>query len=178
MCHPGDDPELVANFAGPPIEGSAVKIINDKGAELAANEPGEVLVRGYNLMTEYYDDPEATAEAIDAEGWLHTGDIGILNEAGYVKITDRKKDMIITGGFNVSPAEVERVLFCTTTWARPPWWRHPTSAWERSASPSSCRGLEPSSTPMLCSPARGGRLLGTRCPERSASSSHYPATHH
>jgi len=67
-------------------------------------------VRGYNLMTEYYGDPDATAEAVDREGWLHTGDIGLLNEIGYLKITDRKKDMIITGGFNVYPAEVERVL--------------------------------------------------------------------
>jgi HIP---CoA ligase len=110
MCHPGDDPELVANFAGPPLEGCEVKVVDDNGAEVGANDQGEVLVRGYNLMTEYYDDPEATAEAIDPEGWLHTGDIGILNEVGYLKITDRKKDMIITGGFNVYPAEVERVL--------------------------------------------------------------------
>jgi acyl-CoA synthetase (AMP-forming)/AMP-acid ligase II len=110
MCHPGDDPELVANFAGPPLEGCEVKVVDDKGNELPANEQGEVLVSGYNLMTEYYGDPEATAEIIDAEGWLHTGDIGFLNEIGYLKITDRKKDMIITGGFNVYPAEVERVL--------------------------------------------------------------------
>ncbi len=110
MCHPGDDPELVANFAGPPLVGCEVKIIDDNGAELDANEQGEVLVRGYNLMAGYYEDPGATAEAIDADGWLHTGDIGFLNEIGYLKITDRKKDMIITGGFNVYPAEVERVL--------------------------------------------------------------------
>ncbi len=110
MCHAGDEPELVANFAGPPIEGCDVKIVDDNGAKLAANEQGEVLMRGYNLMTGYYGDPEATAEAIDGEGWLHTGDIGILNEIGYLKITDRKKDMIITGGFNVYPAEVERVI--------------------------------------------------------------------
>jgi acyl-CoA synthetase (AMP-forming)/AMP-acid ligase II len=110
MCHAGDEPELVANFAGPPIEGCDVKIVGDTGANLAANDQGEVLVRGYNLMTEYYGDPKATAEAIDAEGWLHTGDIGFLNDIGYLKITDRKKDMIITGGFNVYPAEVERVI--------------------------------------------------------------------
>lgn len=110
MCHPGDDPELVANFAGPPLAGCEIKIVDGEGEELAANQQGEVLVRGYNLMTEYYEEPLATAEVIDAEGWLHTGDIGILNEVGYLKITDRKKDMIITGGFNVYPAEVERVL--------------------------------------------------------------------
>ena len=110
MCHPGDDPELVSNFAGPPLEGCEVKIVDDDGAELPVDEQGEVLVRGYNLMTEYYDEPTATAEAIDSEGWLHTGDIGFVNEIGYLKITDRKKDMIITGGFNVYPAEVERVI--------------------------------------------------------------------
>jgi acyl-CoA synthetase (AMP-forming)/AMP-acid ligase II len=110
ICHPGDDPELVANFAGPPVDGCKLKIVDDDGNELPANEQGEVLVSGYTLMSGYYEDPEATAEAIDAEGWLHTGDIGFLNEIGYLKITDRKKDMIITGGFNVYPAEIERVL--------------------------------------------------------------------
>jgi HIP---CoA ligase len=105
----------VANFAGPPLEGCEVKIVDDRGAELAADEQGEVLVRGYNLMTEYYDEPAATAETIDSEGWLHTGDIGFVNEIGYLKITDRKKDMIITGGFNVYPAEVERVLLLEDT---------------------------------------------------------------
>jgi acyl-CoA synthetase (AMP-forming)/AMP-acid ligase II len=110
MCRPGDAPELVANFAGPPLEGCEVKIVDDDGNQLAANGQGEVFVRGYNLMTEYYGDPEATAQAVDGEGWLHTGDIGYLNEIGYLKITDRKKDMIITGGFNVYPAEVERVI--------------------------------------------------------------------
>lgn len=80
MCHPGDDPVLVVNFAGPPLPGCEIKIVDGDGAEVAANLQGEVLVRGYNLMTEYYNEPFATAEAIDAEGWLHTGDIGILNE--------------------------------------------------------------------------------------------------
>jgi len=110
ICHPGDDPELVANFAGPPIDGCELKIVDDDGHELPANEQGEVLVRGYLLMDGYYEDPDATAESIDADGWLHTGDVGFLNEIGYLKITDRKKDMIITGGFNVYPAEIERVL--------------------------------------------------------------------
>jgi acyl-CoA synthetase (AMP-forming)/AMP-acid ligase II len=75
-----------------------------------ANEPGEVLVRGFNVMRGYFEDPAATAEAIDAQGWLHTGDIGVIDEAGYLRITDRKKDMFIVGGFNCYPAEIEKIL--------------------------------------------------------------------
>jgi acyl-CoA synthetase (AMP-forming)/AMP-acid ligase II len=71
---------------------------------------GEVLLRGENVMLGYLDDPQATAEAIDADGWLHTGDIGRVDERGYLTITDRLKDMFITGGFNVYPAEIEQVL--------------------------------------------------------------------
>ncbi|SUA41479.1 Long-chain-fatty-acid--CoA ligase [Nocardia africana] len=71
---------------------------------------GEVLLRGPNVMAGYLDDPEATAKTIDAEGWLHTGDVGILDERGYLKITDRLKDMYISGGFNVYPAEIEQTL--------------------------------------------------------------------
>src|SRR5206468_10267366 len=73
-------------------------------------DPGEVLLRGPNLMLGYLDDPAATRAAIDADGWLHTGDIGHLDADGYLAITDRLKDMYICGGFNVYPAEVEQVL--------------------------------------------------------------------
>ena len=68
------------------------------------------MVRGYNVMTGYLDDPEQTAEAIDADGWLHTGDVGVMDERGYIQITDRLKDMFITGGFNAYPAEIEDLL--------------------------------------------------------------------
>ncbi|HEX8626826.1 MAG TPA: fatty acid--CoA ligase, partial [Catenuloplanes sp.] len=71
---------------------------------------GELLVRGDYVMLGYLDDPGSTAEAIDADGWLHTGDVGRLDERGYLTITDRLKDMYICGGFNVYPAEVEQVL--------------------------------------------------------------------
>ena len=77
---------------------------------MARGDPGEVVVRGYNVMREYFEDPAQTAEAIDAEGWLHTGDIGVMDERGYLAITDRLKDMFITGGFNAYPAEIERLL--------------------------------------------------------------------
>src|SRR6202044_3381618 len=71
---------------------------------------GEVLLRGPNMMLGYLDDPVATAEAMDPDGWLHTGDVGRVDAAGYLTITDRLKDMYICGGFNVYPAEVEQVL--------------------------------------------------------------------
>jgi acyl-CoA synthetase (AMP-forming)/AMP-acid ligase II len=72
--------------------------------------PGELVVRGYNVMAGYLDDPEATAEAIDADGWLHTGDVAVMDDAGNVKITDRTKDMFIVGGFNAYPAEIEGMM--------------------------------------------------------------------
>jgi acyl-CoA synthetase (AMP-forming)/AMP-acid ligase II len=73
-------------------------------------DDGEVLVRGYNVMRGFVDDPEATAEAIDSDGWLHTGDIGVMDERGNLRITDRKKDMFIVGGFNAYPAEIEAMV--------------------------------------------------------------------
>ena len=73
-------------------------------------EPGEVVVRGYNIMKGFLNNPEATAEAIDADGWLHTGDIGVMDERGYLRITDRMKDMYIVGGFNAYPAEIENMM--------------------------------------------------------------------
>ena len=73
-------------------------------------EPGEVLVRGYSVMRGYLDDPAETARAIDAEGWLHTGDLGVIDERGCLRIVGRKKDMFIVGGFNAYPAEIENLL--------------------------------------------------------------------
>jgi acyl-CoA synthetase (AMP-forming)/AMP-acid ligase II len=87
-----------------------VRIIDTEGAEVARGEAGEVVVRGYNVMRGYFNDPEATDEAVDRDGWLHTGDIGVMDESGNVAITDRLKDMYVSGGFNVYPAEVEAVL--------------------------------------------------------------------
>jgi HIP---CoA ligase len=74
-------------------------------------EPGEVVIRGYNVMKGYFDDTAATAETIDSEGWLHTGDIGVMDERGYLRITDRIKDMFIMGGFNCYPAEIESTMY-------------------------------------------------------------------
>jgi HIP---CoA ligase len=97
LSRPGDSFEDVAKTAGLPCEGVEVRIADD----------GEVLVRGYGVMQGYFDDPVATAQAVDAEGWLHTGDMGTLNAAGRLRIDGRKKDMFIVGGFNAYPAEIE-----------------------------------------------------------------------
>jgi HIP---CoA ligase len=110
MCEPGDDPETVAATSGRAAAGFEVRIAGPDGDEAKPGEPGEVLLRGPNLMLGYLDDPEATRAAIDTGGWLHTGDIGRLDTGGYLTITDRLKDMYICGGFNVYPAEVEQVL--------------------------------------------------------------------
>ncbi|HET7666677.1 MAG TPA: 3-((3aS,4S,7aS)-7a-methyl-1,5-dioxo-octahydro-1H-inden-4-yl)propanoate--CoA ligase FadD3 [Mycobacterium sp.] len=105
MCRPDDDAVTVATTCGRPIADFELRIDSpdDTGA-------GEVLLRGPNVMLGYLDDPQATAAAIDGDGWLHTGDIGTIDNAGNLRITDRLKDMYICGGFNVYPAEVEQAL--------------------------------------------------------------------
>ncbi|WP_194791898.1 FadD3 family acyl-CoA ligase [Pseudomonas sp. UFMG81] len=110
ICRAGDSAERVATTCGRAMPDVEVRCVGPQGRTLPANQPGEVLVRGYNLMQGYLDDPHASAEAIDADGWLHTGDVGVLDEEGYLRITDRLKDMFITGGFNVYPAEIEQTL--------------------------------------------------------------------
>jgi acyl-CoA synthetase (AMP-forming)/AMP-acid ligase II len=110
MCRHTDDPETIANTAGRPIPDVEVVIVDDDGKHLGPGQPGEVLVRGYNVMAGYFGNDEATAETIDADGWLHTGDVGVQDEAGNLKITDRTKDMFVVGGFNAYPAEIENTL--------------------------------------------------------------------
>ncbi|MGO4257794.1 FadD3 family acyl-CoA ligase [Marmoricola sp. RAF53] len=111
MCREGDSDELVATTNGRAVPGVEVRIAAAGGNDpLPAGEEGELLVRGDIVMLGYLDDPAATAEAIDADGWLHTGDVGKVDEAGNLMITDRLKDMYISGGFNVYPAEIEQAL--------------------------------------------------------------------
>ncbi|MEM7135083.1 MAG: FadD3 family acyl-CoA ligase [Myxococcota bacterium] len=110
MCRLDDDPVTIATTSGRAIPDVEVRIIDSDGNPLPPNEPGEIVVRGYNVVQGYFDAPEETAKAIDAEGWLHTGDIGTLDERGYIRITDRLKDMFIVGGFNAYPAEIENTL--------------------------------------------------------------------
>ena len=100
LSRPGDSFADVATTAGVPCDGVEVRIADD----------GEVLVRGYSVMQGYLDDPAATAEAIDDDGWLHTGDLGRFNDDGRLRIVGRKKDMFIVGGFNAYPAEIEGFL--------------------------------------------------------------------
>ncbi len=110
MCRPEDDPETIALTSGRAIPDTEVRIVDENNNELPRGEAGEIVCRGYNVMLGYLDNPEATAETIDADGWLHTGDVGIMDERGYVRITDRTKDMFIVGGFNAYPAEIENLL--------------------------------------------------------------------
>jgi acyl-CoA synthetase (AMP-forming)/AMP-acid ligase II len=110
MCRPGDDPVTVATTSGRAVDDVEVRVVDVTGAALPAGMPGEVVVRGYNVMRGYFEDEAATAETIDEDGWLHTGDIGVMDERGNLRITDRLKDMFIAGGFNAYPAEIEQVL--------------------------------------------------------------------
>jgi HIP---CoA ligase len=110
MCRHDDDPETIANTAGRAIPDVEVEVVDDAGRPLPPGEPGEVVVRGYNVMAGYFGDLEATAATIDDGGWLHTGDIGVLDERRNLRITDRKKDMFIVGGFNAYPAEIENMM--------------------------------------------------------------------
>ncbi len=105
-----DPPEVVATTAGRPLPGVAIRIVSDDGMPVPDGDVGELLVRGYNVMREYLDDRVQTAQALDADGWLHTGDVGMIHADGNLVITDRKKDMFIVGGFNAYPAEIEGLM--------------------------------------------------------------------
>ena len=97
--------------AGQPPILTEVRIVDDQNQEIAPHERGEICIKGPNIMKGYWNRPAATAEAIDQEGWFHSGDVGYKDEEGFVYICDRLKDMVISGGENVYPAEVESVLF-------------------------------------------------------------------
>jgi HIP---CoA ligase len=107
---PDDDFEHVATTVGVPWAGFEVRTITESGGDAPVSEPGEVAVRGPTVMRAYLDDPEATAVAIDGDGWLHTGDLGTIDPDGYLRIVGRIKDMFIVGGFNAYPAEIENLL--------------------------------------------------------------------
>ncbi|MFJ2744284.1 FadD3 family acyl-CoA ligase [Streptomyces sp. NPDC087440] len=104
MCRRGDAPSTIATTSGRAIPGTEVRV------DAAPGEPGEVLVRGFNVMSGYFEDPSATQAAVTPDGWLRTGDVGVLDPAGNLRITDRIKDMFIVGGFNAYPAEIEQLL--------------------------------------------------------------------
>jgi acyl-CoA synthetase (AMP-forming)/AMP-acid ligase II len=110
MCRPEDDPVTIATTCGRAVPDVEVRVVGPDGQPLPSGEPGEVSIRGYNIMRGYFEDLVATKDTVDAEGWLRTGDIGVLDERGYLRITDRLKDMFIVGGFNAYPAEIEQAL--------------------------------------------------------------------
>lgn len=107
---PGDPMERVAYTVGTAIDGTEIRVAGRDGRALPVGEAGEVLIRDDKLLIEYLDNPEATRATLDGDGWLHSGDIGVLDADGYLKLTDRLKDMYIVGGFNVYPAEIEKQM--------------------------------------------------------------------
>ncbi len=107
---PGDDVDTIATTVGRPRPGFELRILDGEGNDVAPGEPGEVVLRGSSIMSHYLDDPEATAEARTKDGWLRTGDLGIVDPAGCLRIVGRSKDMFIVGGFNAYPAEIENGL--------------------------------------------------------------------
>jgi len=110
-CFNHPDRERKPGSIGTPIEGVEMKLVDDNRGSVAADEAGEIAIRGHNVMKGYWNRPEATADAIDADGWFYSGDIARIDEDGYFFIVDRKKELIIRGGFNIYPREIEEVLY-------------------------------------------------------------------
>jgi HIP---CoA ligase len=110
MSRRGDSVETIAGTSGRAIPDVEVEVVDPEGHEVPRGDTGEILVRGYTLMTGYWNAPAGTEEVIDADGWLHTGDLGTMDDQGNISITDRLKDMYVTGGFNAYPAEIEAML--------------------------------------------------------------------
>jgi acyl-CoA synthetase (AMP-forming)/AMP-acid ligase II len=106
----GDDPEAIATTVGRPRPGFEMRIVGEGDRDLPGGEAGEVLLRGGSVMAGYLDDPEETAKVLSPEGWLRTGDLGVIDGAGRLRIVGRVKDMFIVGGFNAYPAEIENAL--------------------------------------------------------------------
>ncbi|MFJ6935386.1 FadD3 family acyl-CoA ligase [Streptomyces sp. NPDC101132] len=110
MCRQGDPAEVISATSGRAIPDTEVRVVSADGTPLAPGTPGEIRVRGHNVMSGYFEDPDGTAQAVTPDGWLCTGDVGVLDAAGNLRITDRIKDMFIVGGFNAYPAEIEQLL--------------------------------------------------------------------
>jgi long-chain acyl-CoA synthetase len=105
------DRERKPGSIGTPIEGVEMRVVDDDGNDVPEGEPGEIVIRGHNVMKGYWNRPEETAAAIDDDGWFRTGDMATVDPDGYFFIVDRKKDMIIRGGYNVYPREIEEVIY-------------------------------------------------------------------
>jgi fatty-acyl-CoA synthase len=112
MTRPGDSPEIISTTVGKPFPGAQVKIVDPStGQDLSPGKEGELCTKGRLIMKGYYKMPEESAKLIDRNGWFHTGDLGLLDENGYLRITGRLNDVFMPGGLNVSPEEVENILF-------------------------------------------------------------------
>ena len=120
-----------------PIEGVEMKVVDDDGNEVDQGEVGEIVIKGHNVMKGYWNRPEATEDAIK-DGWFYTGDMAKVDEDGYFFIVDRKKELIIRGGYNVYPREIEEVLYEHPPSRRPPWWASRTRRWARRWAPRWC----------------------------------------
>lgn len=110
MTRPDDAVETIATTAGRVIDGVEMRLVDTDGNEVPVGAAGEIEVRGFNVMAGYLDDPAETEKTIRPDGWLRTGDVGVLNEDGCLRVTDRIKDMFIVGGFNCYPAEIEKMM--------------------------------------------------------------------
>jgi acyl-CoA synthetase (AMP-forming)/AMP-acid ligase II len=107
---PDDTPEAVATTVGRARPGFEIRLVDASGADVSEGEAGEILLRGPSVMSHYLDDPAATAASLTGDGWLRTGDIGTMDDAGLLRIVGRAKDMFIVGGFNAYPAEIENLM--------------------------------------------------------------------
>jgi fatty-acyl-CoA synthase len=111
MTLPGDSLQKRTETVGRAVPWVEIRLIDEQGRVVPIGEKGEICTRGYSVMRGYWNDPERTAETIDAAGWLHSGDLGIMDSEGYVQVVGRIKDMIIRGGENIYPREVEEFLY-------------------------------------------------------------------
>jgi len=110
ICRPEDSAERISHSSGRAMDGVEVKCVDRDGNTLPPGTDGEIWCRGFNVMRGYFNNPGATAEAVTADGWLKTGDVGVMDADGYLRITGRIKEMFIVGGFNCYPAEIENLL--------------------------------------------------------------------
>ncbi len=110
ICRPDDSAERISHSSGRAMDGVEVKLVDREGETVPAGTDGEIWCRGFNVMKHYFDNEEATRETLTEDGWLKTGDVGVMDEQGYVRITGRIKEMFIVGGFNCYPAEIENTL--------------------------------------------------------------------
>jgi long-chain acyl-CoA synthetase len=110
-CFNHPDRERKPGSIGTPVEGVEMKLVDLHRRDAAPGEPGEIAIRGHNVMKGYWNRPDATAEAIDQDGWFYSGDVATVDADGSYFIVDRKKDLIIRGGYNVYPREIEEVLY-------------------------------------------------------------------